>query len=190
WNAVASGEAAGPRDVTEPPRPPDEEIIDWFLSGAERLANTLDSQDDEVEVWTWSSDHSMGFIKRRMAHETAVHCWDTQKAAGRPEPLPSDLAADGIDEFLGVFLPRRDEHLAGPSQHIHLHCTDEAGEWLIGIGEGAIDVERAHGKAPAAVRASASDLVLMLWRRVGPEDLEVLGDRDELTRFLARAGLG
>jgi hypothetical protein len=39
------------------------------------------------------------------------------------------------------------------------------------------------------VRASSSDLLLLLWRRRGSEGLEVFGDRAALERFLARADL-
>jgi hypothetical protein len=39
-----------------------------------------------------------------MAHETAVHRFDAELAAGTPTPIEADLAADGVDEILGVML--------------------------------------------------------------------------------------
>lgn len=45
--------------------------------------------------------------------------------------------------------------------------------------------EHAHRKGDVAVRGSASDLYLMLWGRVAPTDVEVIGDDEFLTALLA-----
>ena len=51
-----------------------------------------------------ASDKTAGFVLRRMAHETAVHRLDAERAAGREHTIDADLASDGIDEFLFEFL--------------------------------------------------------------------------------------
>lgn len=47
----------------------------------------------------------MGFVQRRLAHETAIHCWDAVGALGRDEAVEPRLAADGVAEFLEEVLP-------------------------------------------------------------------------------------
>lgn len=69
---------------------------------------------------------------------------------------------------------------------VHLHCTDGPGEWFIEFdGSGSMTWEHAHRKGDVAVRGSASDLYLMLWGRVAPTDVEVIGDDEFLTALLA-----
>jgi hypothetical protein len=33
-------------------------------------------------AWTWSEDHTVGFIRRRQAHEALIHRIDAEQAAG------------------------------------------------------------------------------------------------------------
>ena len=54
------------------------------------------------EAWTWSDDHTVGFILRRQAHEALVHRLDAEQAAGRGHELDAALAADGVHECLDV----------------------------------------------------------------------------------------
>ena len=42
-----------------------------------------------------------------------------------------------------------------------------------------------HAKATTAVRGTASDLLLLLWRRKRPGDVEVFGDAEALEGFVA-----
>ncbi len=59
---------------------------------------------------------------------------------------------------------------------LHVHATDTDGEWLLTVGPDAFTAERGHARADCAVRATASDLHLLLWNRCAPDGLEVLGD--------------
>lgn len=186
WRQIASGAIGGPDDYTMPARPADDELARWFRDGAEALAAVLADLDPGAPAWSWTEQQDAGFVQRRMAHETAVHCWDALSAGGRDEPVERELAVDGIDEFLTFFLPGTPE---GVDADVHLHATDGDGEWLITVAGGAWRIERAHTKAPAAVRGTASDLLLLLWRRKRPESLQVFGDAERLGRFLAAARL-
>jgi len=121
-----------------------------------------------------------------MTHELAVHAWDATNALGEPLALDPEVAVDGIDEFFDVWLSSNPDYLGGARQSVHLHATDAEGEWLVSVGEGELSIVREHAKGDVALRGSASDLVLALWGRVDPDDLELLGDRAELDRFLAR----
>jgi hypothetical protein len=54
---------------------------------------------------------------------------------------------------------------------------------------GQLTVRREHARGDVAVRASASDLLLLLWRRIQPAAVEVLGDEGLLRQFSALTDL-
>ena len=95
-------------------------------------------------------------------------------------------AVDGVDEFLDHFTDTGAEGAEPVGGTVHLHCTDPsmpegAGEWLITepVVGGRLEVTREHAKGDAAVRGTASDLVLALWRRRTLDEtdrFEVFGD--------------
>jgi hypothetical protein len=120
-----------------------------------------------------------------MAQETAEHAWDALAAVGKEEPIERELAVDGIDEYLEFFLPAEPPKDLGS---IHLHTTDGPGEWLIKPGAAGWTITRQHAKGAAAVRATASDL-LLLWRHRGTEVAQVFGEGGTFSRFLASADL-
>jgi hypothetical protein len=108
--------------------------------------------------------------------------------------IDPEIAADGIAEWLG-FLPavRAFEHPERPSpvpagKVVHFHVTDEGvdGEWLIRGGRGGVAVTAGHGKGDMALRGPASDVLLLLLRRLPPDDpaVQVLGDRALLDGWL------
>jgi uncharacterized protein (TIGR03083 family) len=55
---------------------------------------------------TWHEpDQTVGFWIRRMAQETVIHRIDAELGTRQPvAPVPADLATDGIDELLHVFV--------------------------------------------------------------------------------------
>jgi uncharacterized protein (TIGR03083 family) len=189
WRQIANGTISGPEAYAEPERPTGGELVAWFRTGVDETVGVLERLDPATPAWTWAPEKNVGFIQRRMAQETTVHCWDVLRAVGRDEPIEAKLAVDGIDEFLGVCLPSRPTHLEGPPETIHLHATDGDGEWMVRAGDGTSQVEQTHGKGDAAVRATASDLLLLLWGRCLPDQVEVHGDQAALARFLARTDL-
>jgi len=148
---------------------------------------------DGVLVTTFRADrHDIGFVQRRMAQEFAVHDWDAARAAGRTEAIEPSLAIDGIDEYLDVFVPRKGGHADGEPLTAHLHATDCEGEWVAHTGAGRWNVRRAHARGDVAVRATASDLLLMLWGRRRPEGdgFAVFGEPEVLDGFLDRISPG
>lgn len=157
---------------------------DWFESGAGDLVRALQAEDPDAEVWAWGADQHVRFWSRRMAHETAVHRWDAQRAAGDPEPIDGSLAVDGIDEFLdNVAYHPNLRGVVGAGEALHLHCTDRDGEWLLGRGPDGLTVRREHAKGDVAIRGTASDLALFLVGRVPPTALEVHGDPSVADRW-------
>lgn len=149
----------------------------WFEAGADELANLLGVADLDATWPTWAGPQPGTFFARRMAQETAVHRWDAVAGV-----IDLQLAIDGIDELLDLFVPRLPpDDLAGASGTIHLHATDAEGEWLVRFSDGRVTFERGHVKGDVALRGPAADLLLWAWNRVPVDDrFEVLGDADVL----------
>lgn len=171
---VATHASERPPRSAGDPLPPFEEV-------SAELVEVLSAADDDEPVWNWSVNkpHTAAFWKRRMAHETAVHRWDAQLAHGRPEPIDAALAKDGIDEVLDMVLPTEMSLRTEPPSlggSLHLHTTDVAGEWVVRVEDGKVDVAYEHGKGDAAVRGTAEDVLLFVWGRKRPEELETFGD--------------
>ncbi|MBV9952723.1 MAG: maleylpyruvate isomerase family mycothiol-dependent enzyme [Acidimicrobiia bacterium] len=184
WTWIAEERADSPDAYEQPARPDDEDLLAWYRDGVDHLIEVLAAADPATPVWTWSSQQDVAFIQRRMAQETAVHRWDAQRAAGGAQPIAADLAAEGIDEFLDHFLDGPGEDTTGS---VHLHA--ENGEWWLGPAGDHWDIEREHRKGDAALRGSASDLLLGLWRRVDVAALDVVGDEAVAARFLGHSNL-
>lgn len=120
-----------------------------------------------------------------MAHENAVHRRDAEDSAGSVTPVPTDVALDGIDEFLtGFHLPHRvGRRFTGAGETLHFHATDGDGEWFLTRTPDGVEVERRHGKADVAARGRAHDLLMFVWSRAGTDTLEVFGDDSLLTAW-------
>jgi uncharacterized protein (TIGR03083 family) len=162
-------------------RPEDADPVEYFREGLDALRAELAAADPDIPLKTWAGELPPSWLWRRMAQEFAVHRWDAQAGAGDAQPIDAELAADGIDEFLEVFCALVD--FSEPIGTLHLHATDGDGEWFIDVTEGALTWQRAHAKGDVAVRGTTSDLLLLLWGRVPPDALEVLGDRTVLDAF-------
>jgi hypothetical protein len=124
-----------------------------------------------------------------MAQETAVHRWDADH-----EPIDPVLAVDGVSEFFEHFTDRVADGALPMGGTVHLHATDAEGEWLVSEPPdgGPLEFSTEHAKGDAAVRGSASDLLLLLWRRVGLDDggrFEVFGEPEVARRLVARNDL-
>lgn len=166
-------------------------LVAWFDAASAELADALEAVGADARGWTFDDPNGpLAFWARRRAHETAVHRWDVDSAGGTPAPVERDLALDGIDELFEVFVPRLGDRVTGEGQTLHLHATDEGlaegtGEWTATFGPDGLSWARGHAKGDAAVRGSASDLLLLLWNRVPPSRLEVFGDATVVDRWQA-----
>lgn len=171
--------SAAPRDQPLP-----EDLILWFEEGAERLAQALEGAEPGQQVGTWfEPEQTAGFWQRRMAQEAAVHRWDAQSVGNETHPIERRLAADGVDEVLDVMLPA--DAAKGNGESVHLHSTDGAGEWLVRLEPNGIRVTREHAKGDAALRATASDLLLYLWGRPVEDRVDVIGDPAAVEALMA-----
>ena len=163
----------------------------WLTDGAARLIGTVQAAGDDL-VWAFDEMLPASFWARRMAHETAVHRADAQITVGREPDLAPVLAADAIDEWLSgtdsATDPRADA--LPPGRVLHIHATDAAlagsGEWTLRSEAAGISLEHGHGRGDVAVRGPAARLLLVLVRRLPPDDptVEIIGDGALLSRWL------
>ncbi|MGH8990140.1 MAG: maleylpyruvate isomerase family mycothiol-dependent enzyme [Acidimicrobiia bacterium] len=166
----------------EVPHPPEgTDWLDWFEAGVAPLLAHLEQAGPDLSIWNWQvgGPADSSYWPRRMAHEAVIHRADAEAAAGVASVVePPDLAADGIDEFLGfVELRRRhDPESVSVEGTFHFHTTDTEGEWLVEITPEAVSVRREHAKAPVAVRGPAGALELFLYNRGPADGLEILGE--------------
>jgi uncharacterized protein (TIGR03083 family) len=189
WRRVVEQRAADRAEVKRALiRPPEGELVAWYRAGLEHLADVLAAADPATRVWTWAPQKDAGWVRRRMAQETAVHRVDAEVAAGTATPVEPDLAVDGIDEFFQFFAADKAEGAAPLDGSVHLHATDTDGEWLVTGAGDQLQATSGHAKGDAAARATASDLLLLLWRR-DHGTVEVHGDRAVLDRLIAHTDL-
>jgi uncharacterized protein (TIGR03083 family) len=197
---VATGEYPGRMAADPGPVPvPDDDagLLAWFTAGAAQLADALDAMDPDAPSWMpWTIERPVaGVWLRRQTQETSVHRWDAESAVGDTHPIEPALAADGIDEYFALIVPRVVTRsgvvLPGPS--VHVHCTDDglpdgAGEWYVDAA-GDYVVTREHRKGDAALRGRAEDLLLALWGRPVPDGaIDVVGDPAAAAAWLAVGG--
>jgi uncharacterized protein (TIGR03083 family) len=172
--------------VVPQPRPEWTEALEGLRRELTGMTETLDALEPEFPAWTWPAQaRKAGFWHRRMAHEVSVHRWDAEAAAGRPTPIETKLAADGVNEILDTWLPagrrREPSTLQGV---VHLVATDAAYEWFLRLrGAGValldtgtiLDSDDHHARAEAT--GTASDLQLVLMGRRPLDVLTIGGDR-------------
>jgi len=98
---------------------------------------------------TWyDPDQTVGFWIRRMAQETVIHRLDAELAADLPvAPIPDDLAIDGIDELLKIFVaydakkyPEDYAEVLSASPGWSYTINSAGVEWLIGTSPGSFSV--------------------------------------------------
>ena len=224
WRTVVGEKLPDREGYVRPERVADADLLATYRAGLAATIAVLTEADPDSEVWTWSTDHTVGFVIRRLAHETAVHCWDAQVAAGAPVAVEAHLASDGIDEFLTHFIGEARADALPVDGSVHLHCGDVPGEWTLrpraggsagqgaagqgAAGQGAagrddpasdsrgdpgddrgFDLTREHAKGDCAIRGSASDILLALWRRIPTDAVDLVGDTAMAERFIARTSL-
>lgn len=160
-------------------------LIDWVRAGSAQLVAALETTAPKTEMWTFAGPGTAEFWFRRQAQEVAMHRVDADLASGAPNPIESDLACDGINEFFDVIVSHRlRDQLVGAGESLHFHRTDGDGEWLVRFTPDGPEVEHAHAKGDVAVRGSASDLLLVLRGRIGLDTVEVFGDAELIDRWL------
>ena len=170
--------------------PADADLADWLVRGCDDLVATLNAAPDDLQCWTFLPAPSpRAMWARRQAHETAIHRVDAQLAAGVPlSPWDPVFAADGVDELLTLFVPRRSTTLrADPPTSLAVRGADVDASWLLLLdGHGVTTTPTVSTDTPGAactVTGTATDLYLALWNRAGADGLTITGERAVLGQF-------
>ncbi|CAG4924932.1 maleylpyruvate isomerase N-terminal domain-containing protein [Acidithrix sp. C25] len=158
--------------------------LEQYTETSNRLIATLKTTSDQTPAWNWTgSNQNSAWLKRRTAHEVAVHSLDIALALNLVQDVNKyfnpKFASDGIAEFVNVFLGRLNAKYEGSSEpfSIHIHANDVSDtEWVFLFGTTTIEAKQLHQKCDLALRGTASALYGWLWNRFAYENLELIGD--------------
>ena len=157
--------------------PDDSDLIDWYLETNANLVHALESAPPDVDSFTFLPAPSpLAMWARRQAHETAIHRFDAEYAAGEASSFDPVFASDGIDEMLAGFAPRTDEFPVEVPQVVAVDTSDTADTWSVTLRPDGVTTSREHSTSDLNITGAASDLYLMLWNRGRDDEIETTGD--------------
>ncbi|MFC7273139.1 maleylpyruvate isomerase family mycothiol-dependent enzyme [Paractinoplanes rhizophilus] len=167
---------------------PGGDLLGWSAESTALLLDALRAAGPESPAWTWwaasGAPMTAAAVARHQVQEAAVHAYDAQETAGKPDPLPAAVAVDGVAEFLSVGMSS-----LGPWPHRPARVAFTATEgpaWLVDLSPAGVELEpAASGDPVTTVHGTASDLVLALYKRIPADALRVDGDRTVWTELLA-----
>ena len=188
--AAAMREGAEP-EPWPPPELADEEPLALLERAYASLRGEFATRRPEDPSGTWyKPDQTVGFWGRRMAQETVIHRIDAELGAGATvAPVPDDLAVDGCDELLKVFLAYSvaewgryftDILDGSPTWRFALRTGGAA--WQVVTGPGTCTVTdgtpdgTADGQADVSVSGPPAELLRWLWNREGADPAAVTVD--------------
>jgi len=191
WATIALRENRS-GEVTDPGPDAAGPLADWLREGADALLAALRDADPKTQCWNFGPPpRTAGFWFRRQALETAVHHWDARAAIGEATPLDAALAADGVDEVVTMMFPRqvRLDRCPPLASSLALHAADAGSRWVLAADGLPGPATAADALADSTVTGTGSDLLLLLWKRIGVDhpDLTVSGDWSAAQTVLTQA---
>jgi uncharacterized protein (TIGR03083 family) len=168
-------------------------LEDFLLASASALLEVLSDHDPEEPCATWwPLQENYGFWCRRYAHETTVHRMDIQAAAGMTvDPVADDVALDGIDEVLTLWLSHKLDTLGvrgARDGSVAVRAGDEA-VWLVRSGPRGASSWRVSQEeadiADAEVSAAPMTMYRWLWGRLPDSMANPVGDHDAIAQMWA-----
>ena len=173
---------AGIVTTGEPPATPVQLGSLDLAAATQELLDALRSVGPDRACWApWQGSQSpqtCEAVARHQVQEIAVHTYDAQVAVGDPQPLPVDVALDGVEEFLST-------SCAGTYAWPYEPCTveyqaTEGPAWRLSLSADEVGLTRRSTPgtdAGASLRGTAGELVLVLYDRLAVDALKVEGDR-------------
>ncbi|WP_328473323.1 maleylpyruvate isomerase family mycothiol-dependent enzyme [Actinoplanes sp. NBC_00393] len=197
WAAiVAAGPADAPPAVSSPEPPREREaLLAWFTASTTELLDALREAGPDRGCWTWwgpsQSPQTTGAVARHQLQQVAVHTYDAQVAVGAPQPLPDEVALDGVDEFLTTCVANTAAWPHKPAV-IDYHAT-EGRCWRLWFSADGARAARLPTPAAAEVpevayvsaRGTANELVMFFYGRIPADSLQLDGDRHVLDQLIA-----
>ncbi|MGH7667443.1 MAG: maleylpyruvate isomerase family mycothiol-dependent enzyme [Candidatus Dormibacteria bacterium] len=174
-----------------PPTWPERDSLEWLGDARRRLLSLLWDRGPTAPSHTWyPPDQTVGFWARRMAHETLIHRVDVELSRGPAGPVDPDLALDGVDEVLAIFLagdwseaPRDEAH----GQRVLVRTGGRS--WEVELARESVAVSPPQGSAASEVSGEPAATVLWLWGRGPLEQLSWRGDPADLALLRDRLRL-
>jgi uncharacterized protein (TIGR03083 family) len=196
WAAtIAAGPDAPAKVLAEGVAPREREaLLAWLAESTQELLDALREAGPDRGCWTWwdgsQSPHTCGAVARHQLQEIAVHTYDAQLTVGAAEPLPDEVALDGVEEFLFTCCTMPDAWPYEPA--VVDYRTVEGRSWrqwcdADGLRVARLSVPDNHAGEVVDVSAegTASDLVLQLYGRLPLDSLKLDGDRRVLDQLIA-----
>ncbi|XVU21354.1 maleylpyruvate isomerase N-terminal domain-containing protein [Actinoplanes sp. CA-054009] len=183
WASIV---AAGPADAP----PPQPSTPADFAEATRQLLGALRETGPDQACWGWWGDSpqsplTTGAAARHQLQEIAVHTYDAQLTAGAPQPLPAEVALDGVEEFLVTCVATTSPWPHGPATVDYR--TTEGPAWRLHLSAEGARAERLHSQdaASASATASASDLVLIFYGRLPVTTAKLDGDTGLFDQLIA-----
>ncbi|MFD3564758.1 maleylpyruvate isomerase N-terminal domain-containing protein [Streptomyces sp. NPDC058686] len=183
--SVSKGARCTPREREAP--------LAWLTASTQQLLDALREAGQDRGCWTcWGTSQSpqtAGAVARHQLQEISLHTYDAQIAMGTPQPLPDEVALDGVDEFLFTCSATTSPWPHKPGA-VDRHAA--AGRsWRLSVSAGGARITRlptpgtmpatTAGEGPdaadASLRGTASAPVLALHGRTPMDSLKLEGDR-------------
>lgn len=178
------------------------DVLDWFDEGMVDLLNALARAPEDLDVFFFLKDapRSREAWARRQCHETSIHAVDAMAARLGRMPFAREtwirpaLAADGIDELLRGFVPRKTGKLRSDVPLTALvQATDIDRSWSMLVGPEPVVTglgrEGLGDREPDVVlEGPAAALYLGLWNR--GDEITESGSADFLGTWRADQRVG
>jgi len=186
------------------------EPVGLLVRGYGELCAEFDARNPEDVSKTWyQPDQTVGFWVRRMAQESVIHRIDAELGAGAAiAPVPDDLAIDGVDELLKVFVAYSftgwpedfGEALKDSPGRAYLIRADATADsasvsWLVKTGTDHLTVEGGPGEKIAdtaapdvTISGAPADILRWAWNRETPGEpspVRIEGNAGGLAEFRA-----
>ena len=163
--------------------------IEFLRLAKEGLFEEFSRHDPGERTATFGSDSTIMFWARRMALEIAVHRYDVELAHSEVTEVDDELALDGVDEVLRVFLAG--DYL--DPDDVTRHPVDAAvaiqadGRWWVAdVRADQITVSDEPAPCAATVSGSPADIFLWMWGRRDQTNVALSGDVGIVEEFRAR----
>ncbi|MFM2078344.1 MAG: hypothetical protein RJA49_2234 [Actinomycetota bacterium] len=164
----------------------------WVRAGSTRLLTALDAVDPDAPTWhPFPVEPKLaGLWRRRQAHEASVHRWDAERAAGGSPTIDAAFAADGVDEYWTVMLPRmlQREQRRTPASTVAVTLADTGQRWAVDGGSGLPVLLPAGAPADAEFTADAASALLRWWGRPVHVEPVIAGDPSVMDAWLQLGG--
>jgi uncharacterized protein (TIGR03083 family) len=176
-------------DAWPPATYDDLEPIEFLRQAKDELFEEFARHDPSEQTATFGADSTIMFWARRMALEIAVHRYDVELAHDEVTEVADDVALDGIDELLKVFLAGDYLDPDDPTEHpVNAAIAISAGghQWVADVRDKHIAVTDGPGDVAATVSGSPSDVFLWMWGRRHDAAVDLGGDGEVIGEFRAR----